>query len=125
MIKSVKDSVKCLVCNNDSVIYDVVDFNKSCEEYRGKYLDLSGIPIYYYLCENCNFCFAPEFQKWSFKEFQENIYNDSYIDVDTDFVEIRPRENAELVNNTFYKNKQSIKHLDYGGGNKSGHRTAI
>lgn len=38
----------CPICNTACTPLDVVDFNKSCEEARGKFLQLSGIAVYYY-----------------------------------------------------------------------------
>ncbi len=61
------NSYACPVCASIATALDVVDFNKSCEEQKGSYLQLSGIPIYYFLCDNCNFCFAPEICAWSMK----------------------------------------------------------
>lgn len=95
---------------------DVVDFNKCCEEQRGKYLPLSGIPIYYYLCDNCGFCFSPEIYKWSLDEFEAKIYNSDYVAVDPDYVDVRPRQNSIMLVNMFGKHKSAIRHLDYGGG---------
>jgi SAM-dependent methyltransferase len=97
-------------------LLDVVDFNKSCEEARGKFLSISGIPIYYALCGKCGFCFAPELVQWKLEEFEERIYNDEYVLVDPDYVEIRPRANAASLISMFGDRARSIKHLDYGGG---------
>jgi hypothetical protein len=96
---------------------DVVDFNKSCEEKRGKFLPLSGVPIYYFQCEECAFTFAPEFKNWSEKDFLGRIYNEKYIEVDPDYIEERPRQNFITLKKIFDNQKESIKHLDYGGGN--------
>jgi SAM-dependent methyltransferase len=107
----------CPVCGNHALPLDVVDFNKSCEEARGKFLPLSGIPVYYYLCSNCGFCFAPEFSDWTLDEFSKKIYNDQYIDVDPDYISVRPQGNANNLIKTFKGKEQPIRHLDYGGGN--------
>lgn len=107
----------CPICNGQTVILDVVDFNKSCEENRGKFLPLSGIPIYYIQCTCCLFTFAPEFKKWSENNFLEKIYNDQYIEIDPDYLDARPQTNFKVLEKLFSKSKQIIKHLDYGGGN--------
>jgi SAM-dependent methyltransferase len=96
---------------------DVVDFNKSCEEARGKFLQLSGIAVYYYHCDHCGFCFAPEFNQWTLKDFSDKIYNDEYIAIDPDYQEIRPKSNKAVIINFFESNKEHIQHLDWGGGN--------
>ena len=110
------ESLPCPVCGKRALPLDVVDFNKSCEEPRGKYLPLSGIPVYYYLCEECGFCFAPEFQRWSHQDFAERIYNADYAAVDPDYSGTRPKNNAALIDKLFGKSREEIRHLDYGGG---------
>jgi SAM-dependent methyltransferase len=108
--------ISCPVCNSNSAPLDVVDFNKSCEELRQKYLPLSQKPIYYFLCDNCHFCFAPEIYNWTISEFEEKIYNNQYIEIDPDYVENRPTANAKQLTHLFDNQKQLIRHLDYGGG---------
>lgn len=108
--------ISCPVCGGRCSLLDVVDFNKSCEEARGKFLELSGIPIYYTLCSNCHFCFAPEFTKWELRDFEEKIYNEDYILVDPDYLDIRPRSNAKSLMTMFPEHENKIKHLDFGGG---------
>lgn len=108
---------ECPVCGHAASLLDVVDFNKSCEEVRGTFLPVSGVPIYYALCDDCGFCFAPEFAKWAVEEFATRIYNDDYRLVDPDYVDARPRANAEMVAGMFAQHVLEIRHLDYGGGN--------
>lgn len=84
----------CPVCGGNSTPFDVVDFNKCCEEPKGKFLPLAGVPIYYYRCGGCGFCFAPEIARWSLAEFEERIYNDDYALVDPDYIGQRPQANA-------------------------------
>ena len=107
----------CPVCNAQTDLLDVVDFNKSCEEARGKFLPISGIPIYYSRCSYCSFIFAPEFANWTEIDFLEKIYNDQYIEIDPDYLETRPKANFQTLKQLFSKQKKLIKHLDYGGGN--------
>ncbi|MCK9382478.1 MAG: class I SAM-dependent methyltransferase [Sulfuritalea sp.] len=111
-----KNNLVCPVCEGACSFLDVVDFNKSCEEVRGKFLDLTGVPIYYAYCSNCSFCFAPEIAAWTLEEFEERIYNEEYILVDPDYVAIRPEANAAGLISMFGERAISIKHLDYGGG---------
>jgi SAM-dependent methyltransferase len=110
------DSLICPVCRGACAWLDVVDFNKSCEEARGKYLPLSGVPVYYAICGGCGFCFAPGFSAWTFEDFETRIYNEDYVSVDPDYVEARPRANANLLLSTFGSLPASVRHLDYGGG---------
>jgi SAM-dependent methyltransferase len=111
-----KNNLLCPVCNRACSLLDVVDFNKSCEEAKGKFIGLAGIPIYYALCGNCGFCFAPEIAAWNLEEFKERIYNDEYARVDPDYIELRPKANAANLISMFGDRTRSINHLDYGGG---------
>ena len=107
----------CPVCKNKTEIFDSIEFNKSCEEINGKYLSYTGQFIDYYICENCEFCFAPEFFQWNKKDFEEKIYNKDYIFVDPEYKEIRSKRNANLLLQLLKNSEKYIKHLDYGGGN--------
>jgi len=104
----------CLVCRGSCPTLDSIDFNKNCEEARGLKLPDSGIRIRYCLCESCGFCFAPEFASWSFRDFEQRIYNDDYESVDPDYKSTRPASNAEMVNQLFGSSRPT--HVDYGGG---------
>ncbi|AYQ56210.1 hypothetical protein THERMOT_2229 [Bathymodiolus thermophilus thioautotrophic gill symbiont] len=111
------DNLPCPVCNGTCESLDVVDFNKSCEESRGIFLPMSGHSVYYYLCNQCSFCFAPAMYQWSLDDFSKKIYNDEYINIDPDSLKTRPEENANNINQFFLEKKKEIRHLDYGGGN--------
>ncbi len=111
------DNLTCPVCASPCSLLDVVDFNRSCEEERGKFLPLAGIPVYYAMCGTCGFCYAPEIARWSLQDFEEKIYNEGYAEVDPDYREARPRGNAATLLATFGDSGRSIRHLDYGGGN--------
>jgi len=107
----------CPICNAPATALDVVDFNKACIESEGKYLPLAGIPIYYFMCDMCSFTFSPYFWNWTENDFLEKIYNEDYITVDPEYLEIRPKNNADVLLNLLHQHKSEIKHLDYGGGN--------
>lgn len=109
--------LSCSICGGNCTPLDVVDFNKTCAEAKGCFFRLSGVPVYYYLCSGCGFCFAPEFRNWGPKDYSEHIYNDDYIKVDPDFVEKRPKANASVLHKLLGGQKDGIQHLDYGGGN--------
>jgi SAM-dependent methyltransferase len=115
-IESLFPNLICPVCGGVCSLLDVVDLNKSCEEARGKFLSRSGIPVHYMLCSDCSFCFAPEIMTWPLAKFKEKIYNDEYVLVDPDYVEARPRANATNLISMFGDRGQTIRHLDYGGG---------
>jgi SAM-dependent methyltransferase len=104
----------CPVCFGACFLFDVVDFNKSC---AAEQLPLSGIPIYYVRCAACGFCFAPECHALSPEEFTTHIYNNEYLAVDPEYLEIRPRKNAATLLAMFPDLPGFVRHLDYGGGN--------
>jgi glycosyltransferase involved in cell wall biosynthesis len=108
---------RCPICASPANVLDTVDFNKSCEEQNGVTMPPSGRPVQYYLCNNCEFCFAAELCDWSIKQFADNIYNDEYATFDPDYIDVRPRLNAENIVLMLGKQKSRINHLDYGGGN--------
>ena len=105
----------CPVCAGHCVPCDVVDFHKSCVEEKGLFLSLSGIPVYYFLCEECGFVFAPEFASWTPADFARFIYNQQYAEIDPDFKKVRPEINAQGLLKLFPQ-MQGVTHLDYGGG---------
>jgi|TARA_B110000114_G_scaffold58851_1_gene62493 SAM-dependent methyltransferase len=111
--------LSCSICAGTSMPHDVVDFNKSCEENNGKFLRPSGVSIYYYLCHHCGFCFAPEICDWPSEKFSKEIYNSQYIDIDPDYKENRPKNNAAHLSKIFNGKTEHIRHLDFGGGNGS------
>ncbi len=107
----------CPVCGTATSLLDAVDLNKSCEEARGRFLPVAGVPIQYYLCDQCGFCLAPEMYRWSIEDFSARIYNDDYKLVDPDYLDARPRANAHMLASMFANHLLDIRHLDYGGGN--------
>lgn len=118
LLESIQSSrAICKCCGKTAFLYDVCDFNKNCEEAKGKFLPLSGIPIYYHKCSACGFIFTKAFDHYALKDFQDHIYNDDYLAVDPEFLSIRPQRNAILIENLFSSYKEDIRILDYGGGN--------
>lgn len=107
---------QCKICQSPSPLFGVVDFHKSCIEAKGQHLKLSGQPIYYRRCQQCAFTFTDAFDAWTPLAFHRNIYNDDYITVDPEFVEVRPAGNARVVAATFQASRASMRILDYGGG---------
>jgi SAM-dependent methyltransferase len=107
----------CKICGNPASLYGVVDFHKSCEEARGVHFSLSGIPIYYRRCNNCNFLFTDAFDDWTNEQFKVHIYNEEYKLVDPDYSDLRPRENARAVARLWGAVRNNTRVLDYGGGN--------
>ena len=110
------DPVECKICQGPSSLFGVVDFHKSCIEAQGRRLAPSGYPIYYRRCAVCSFTFTTAFDAWSHADFLGEIYNQDYVEVDPDFVELRPTGNAKVLADTFHASRTSIDILDYGGG---------
>jgi hypothetical protein len=106
----------CKVCNEPAPLYGVTDFNKSCEERRGRYLPLTGVPVYYNRCDACGLIFTTAFDHWSRADYLQHIYNDDYVLVDPDYIDSRPAGNAAFILD-FIKKGHALRCLDYGGGN--------
>jgi len=109
--------IPCKICAGESPLFGVVDFHKSCVEAKGKQLSLSGIPIFYRRCSACGFLFTDMFDDWSTDAFLQNIYNAQYVQVDPDFEALRPTSNAKMIARAFGGARESIRIVDYGGGN--------
>jgi len=80
-------------------------------------LPLSGIPVYYYRCPNCDFLFTRAFDEWTPADFTERIYNADYIKVDPGYREERAVKTSKLVRHMFGRHARTLTVLDYGGGN--------
>jgi hypothetical protein len=109
----------CPICDNHAHALDVVDFNYDAgnQLFNGKRMQLSGIPVYYFMCESCGFTFSPEFRTWTDSDFLERIYNAQYPELDPDYLGARPARNAALLMDCLDACKAEVRHLDYGGGN--------
>jgi 2-polyprenyl-6-hydroxyphenyl methylase/3-demethylubiquinone-9 3-methyltransferase len=107
----------CKACGDEAPLFGVQDFNRSCEEVRGKFLPLRGAPVYYRRCRGCGLLFSDAFDDWADEDFAAHIYNDRYVEVDPDFEAKRPVGNAGLVARSFKDHRGALDVLDYGGGN--------
>lgn len=104
----------CKICHASAPLHGVVDFNKSCEVHRGVFFPLSGLPVWYYRCDNCGFLFAKQFDGWTAEEWRRAVYNDDYARVDPDGADgSRARANLQVVLNVI---QPPARVLDYGGG---------
>jgi hypothetical protein len=112
----VEQATTCKICSGHATLHGVCDLNKSCEERRGSFLPLAGVPIYYHRCDACGLIFTRAFDLWSKADYLQHIYNDDYVKVDPDYVDIRSRDNAALIL-SFIKPELHPRVLDYGGGN--------
>lgn len=105
----------CPVCQHPAELLDVLDFNTSCEQARGRHFALSGIPIYYVLCPQCGFACAPQMRRWTPAQWKERVYNADYARVDPDHRQRRPLANATLLLQSVGPHATALRHLDYGG----------
>lgn len=80
-------------------------------------LGLSGIPVMYRICSQCQFIFTDFFDEFTSEQWQRYVYNDEYIKIDPEYVRIRPRDSARDIITFLNGKKNSILGLDYGGGN--------
>ena len=71
----------------------------------------------YHRCDRCAHMWSPEHRGWSIEDFAARIYNAEYGKVDPDYLDRRPRGNADMLEQMLGKHKEVIRHLDYGGGN--------
>jgi SAM-dependent methyltransferase len=108
---------RCKICGGEASLLGVVDFNRSCEDWRQVFFPLSGVPVYYRRCAECKFLFTDAFDGWSIEEFKTYIYNDEYKLIDPAYASERPRSNADAVARLWAAVKTETRVLDYGGGN--------
>jgi 2-polyprenyl-6-hydroxyphenyl methylase/3-demethylubiquinone-9 3-methyltransferase len=108
--------IVCKICGGGTELQGCVDAGRSCERNRGRFLPLSGTPIYYHRCLRCGFVFTVAFDAWSSEDFRRKIYNEGYAAVDPDYADgSRARANAALTADVMRK-LGAVRVLDYGGG---------
>ncbi len=109
--------IACKICGAATELQGCVDAGRSCERHRGRFLPLSGTPVYYHRCLQCGFVFTVAFDAWSSDDFRRNIYNEGYAEADPDYADgSRARANAVLTENAMGQ-LGATRVLDYGGGN--------
>lgn len=109
-------NVPCTVCGEPSPLAGVVDFNKSCLEQQGKSLPLRGVPVYYRRCPRCWLVFADTMLHWTDQDFATHVYNADYVQVDPDYAEARPRDNAKWLLHLLGAAARDLSVIDFGGG---------
>jgi SAM-dependent methyltransferase len=116
-LKPVSAASSCKICGGKASLFGVVDFNRSCEDWREVFFPLSGVPVYYRRCAECKFLFTDAFDDWSIEQFKTHIYNDAYKLIDPDYASARACTNADSVARLWGAVKAETRILDYGGGN--------
>lgn len=109
-------TVPCKICGEETKRFDVLDFNKSCDD-KLYPAGLAGIPVYYRICAGCQFIFTDFFDAFSGDQWRRLLYNDDYAKVDPEYREARPRRNAAEIEALLIGRRRNIIALDYGGGN--------
>ena len=106
---------ECKVCRGAARLFDVVDFNKTCNAETPYPFGLAGIEVPYFRCHSCGFAFTEFFDDWSAEDFSRFVYNADYVKADPDYVGERSRNlAAPLADLLMGHGELSI--LDYGSG---------
>lgn len=107
----------CKVCNSKAPIVGLVDFSRCGLDVmsKKKVTPYSGVPIYYYECEACGFVFSRALDRWTDEQFAEYIYNEEYALHDPDYIEVRPKVQAEIIS-SFPSEIRNLTILDFGSG---------
>ncbi|GAN97452.1 hypothetical protein Geu3261_0185_004 [Komagataeibacter europaeus NBRC 3261] len=106
---------KCKICGSKSPFFDVVDFNKYCGQHLRYISDISGIEVSYFKCESCDFLFTDFCDHWTKEDFKSFIYNNDYIIVDPEYLEIRPAYTADNMA-ALLAGYENLRIIDYGSG---------
>jgi hypothetical protein len=108
----------CKICAHTSQFFGDCDFNRISSQTKKTFgQPTSAGKVNYFRCSNCGFIFTNFFDAWTTQQFAEHIYNDDYLSIDTEYAEIRPTINAEVIGSLLGQHKDKITLLDYGGGN--------
>lgn len=107
---------RCKICDGGTELFDVVDFEKSCDITNVYPRGLRGTPVYYSRCRSCGFVFTDHFDGFNAQQWREKVYNEDYAAIDPEYREIRPRTNALLIELLLLGRKASTIGLDFGGG---------
>jgi hypothetical protein len=108
------ETIACKVCSGQTAAFDIVDFNKSCDQ-RLYPFGFSYIPVIYHRCEACSFIFTTFCDSWTSADFSRFIYNDDYILVDSEYTGSRATRMASTIAELL-RGCESARILDYGSG---------
>lgn len=117
--------IKCKVCRSEDLkVHSHVDTGTSCL----RTVDfITGSSVTYYQCQECGLTFTFAFDEYTSDDWKTKVYNDSYIKYDPDYLDARPKSNAEFIRNFLMGGSliaeptvemfKGMRILDYGGGN--------
>jgi 2-polyprenyl-3-methyl-5-hydroxy-6-metoxy-1,4-benzoquinol methylase len=107
----------CKICEGDTAVFDLVDFNKTCHVRRYPF-GVARIPVVYYKCIDCEFIFTDFFDGFTGDQWTTYVYDEQYyVDVDPEYADVRPKNSALLFEAFLAGRKDAVIGLDYGGGN--------
>lgn len=109
--------IACKICAGATDLFDVIDLGKTCDLVSSYPRGLTGTPIYFRRCRDCDFIFTSHFDTYTAAEWKAVIYNDDYSVIDPDYALRRPARNARFIEILFGHRRRSIIGLDFGGGN--------
>ena len=112
----------CAVCGGTTLrALGQKDFGVSCGDHfegRRLYPDY-GIQIPYFECDDCGLIIISAFDAWMPQDFADHIYNADYALSDPPYLLERPLRNAHMIAALFHDQKESLRVLDFGGGNSA------
>jgi Methyltransferase domain len=108
---------QCKVCRGPTRLFDVLDFNRQCA-LNSPYPDgLSGIPVHYHQCTQCQFIFTAFFDDFGAEQWVEHVYNADYARIDPEFDGTRALRTVAIVKAAMRPWWQAAHTAcDYGGG---------
>ena len=108
-----REARPCKCCGGAAAWFGAVDFAKACAPTS---LPAAGWSVAYHRCGACGFLFSTLLDDWSHDRLRRDLYNDDYVLVDPEVVEVRPERVADLVDRLFGGAKPDTRVFDYGGG---------
>jgi 2-polyprenyl-6-hydroxyphenyl methylase/3-demethylubiquinone-9 3-methyltransferase len=111
--------IACKICNGETVVLGVKDFNSTCEDtVDNRLFSPIGHAVYYHQCKECQFIFSTDFDIWTKDDFLKNIYNDDYITVDPEYGGKRPMDCINWFV-PMIEGSDNVSILDYGAGSNA------
>jgi Methyltransferase domain len=109
-------ATSCKVCDGDAKIFDVLDFNRTCN--LAAYAEgLVGVPVYYYKCICCGMIFTRFFDDFDGAAWSAHVYNDDYARIDPEFDGARASRDVNIVRSAIDSWwKDGNIGCDFGGG---------
>jgi len=106
----------CKICGRQADFFGCADMGKTCGSEEDQFMPRACTYLAYHQCPFCGFLFTPDLDGWTPEMFENRIYNDDYLKVDGDFLEVRPRQAAGSLASRLGSWGSRLEILDYGGG---------